>query len=75
MVTGTGAACLRGCLNSRCERALALLREQSGTAFDPSCVAALEELLADEERDTDAAVDAAAARARYVTGAARAATI
>jgi hypothetical protein len=57
------------------ERAIALLREQSGTAFDPRCVAALEELLADEERDTDAALDAAAARARYVSGAAHPATI
>ena len=30
------------------DRALALLREESGTAFDPRCVAALERVLARE---------------------------
>ena len=38
------------------ERALALLREQSGTSFDPKCVAALERVLASERAPFAAAV-------------------
>jgi HD-GYP domain-containing protein (c-di-GMP phosphodiesterase class II) len=38
------------------ERALALLREQSGTSFDPKCVAALERVLASERAPAAAAV-------------------
>jgi putative nucleotidyltransferase with HDIG domain len=38
------------------ERAVALLREESGTAFDPKCVAALERVLARERRPSLIAV-------------------
>jgi HD-GYP domain-containing protein (c-di-GMP phosphodiesterase class II) len=38
------------------DRALALLREESGTAFDPRCVAALERVLARERRPVLVAV-------------------
>jgi putative nucleotidyltransferase with HDIG domain len=38
------------------ERAIALLREESGTAFDPKCVAALERVLARERRPSLIAV-------------------
>jgi HD-GYP domain-containing protein (c-di-GMP phosphodiesterase class II) len=38
------------------EAALELLREQSGTAFDPRCVAALEQVLEDERRTHESPV-------------------
>lgn len=38
------------------ERAVALLREESGTSFDPKCVAALERVLSDERAPAAAAV-------------------
>jgi HD-GYP domain-containing protein (c-di-GMP phosphodiesterase class II) len=38
------------------ERAIALLREESGTAFDPKCVAALERVLASERSPQTIAV-------------------
>jgi putative two-component system response regulator len=38
------------------ERAIALLREESGSAFDPKCVAALERVLARERRPSLIAV-------------------
>ena len=40
------------------ERALALLREESGSAFDPACVAALERVLGHAEAEAPAPVPA-----------------